>query len=308
MSALIASAYIPIFVVIALGYTVRVTGLIPRQFWQGINVLNHRVLLPCFLFTVIIKADFSGDQPLQLASASALSTLTLLALAFLVTRLMRLSAAQSAGVCATAVQWNFVSTFAMTERLAGPEALTQSAIILAPALILATTATVSSFSIASSGIGKRTVKTVITDPLIIAGVSGLVLNPILPLILPDTFQRLLVPFEIIGSGSITVVLLAMGAGLNFAALKGKFKPLVTAAFLRTSAGTAIATAYVMVFGFSGTPAIALILTGAAPSAAFIYAVAADFNQEAELTAAMITLSVLFSAIATPIAAAIALSL
>ena len=304
MIAIILSAFAPVFAVIAIGYSIRAAGWMPRPLWAGINTLNHRVLLPSFLFVAVVTADLSNPITLQLAGASALSTLSIAAIAILVSKLLGLSAGAGAAFCATACQWNFVSTFALTERLAGTDALVYSAIILVPGLLIATTVTVASFTLANAASTASAARKVLTDPLIIAGLSGLVLNPILP----ETASPLLVPLEIIGAGSITVVLLAMGAGLDFGALKGKLIALFSAAALRTIGGGAVALAIVLAFGFRGDIAIAFMIAAAAPAAAFIYAVAADLKQEPELTAAMITLSVMFSAIITPIAAAIALSL
>jgi len=100
----------------------------------------------------------------------------------------------------------------------------------------------------------------------------------------------------------------MGAGLDFSALKGRLGVLISAAVLRTGVGPVVYLGLALAFGLSGDLAVLLALTGAAPAAAFIYAVAADFEGEAGLTAGMITLTVLTSLLTLPVTAAIALSL
>jgi hypothetical protein len=100
----------------------------------------------------------------------------------------------------------------------------------------------------------------------------------------------------------------MGAGLDFAALKGRILPLTTAVVLRCVAGPVVFLGLAVLFHLSGPAALALAIAGAAPSAAFIYAIAADFEADTGLTAGMITLTVLCSAAVSPLAAFLALSL
>jgi predicted permease len=54
--------------VIALGYGVRASGYIPRERWRGVNALNHRLLLPSFLFTLLAQARFDGGASLMIGA------------------------------------------------------------------------------------------------------------------------------------------------------------------------------------------------------------------------------------------------
>jgi len=98
---------------------------------------------------------------------------------------------------------------------------------------------------------------------------------------------------------MAVILLAMGAGLDFAALKGRLRALAAAALLRSLISPAIYLALALGFGLRGEEAALLALAGGAPAAAVTYAFAADFKAEPGLVAGMITLTVLTSAITLP---------
>ena len=68
MTQIILSAFLPVFLIIVLGYGVRALGYIPREHWRGVNALNHRLLLPSFLFALLAQAQFDGGQSLTLAA------------------------------------------------------------------------------------------------------------------------------------------------------------------------------------------------------------------------------------------------
>lgn len=303
MSWTILSAFLPVFAVIAIGYGVRASNYLPRALWRGVNALNHRLLLPAFLITVLAGADLSHPAAGQLAAISALGSVILLTLGVGAAFVLRLKTA-SAPVIATAVQWNFVLTLALVSRLEGPEAAPLVAAILAPGILIGAVVTVGSFALVQGAKPAAAAVRIVRDPMVIAALAGLIANATGVLSAP----LLAGPIELVGAGALPAILLSMGAGLDFAALKGRIPPLATAAVLRCLAGPVVFLGLAVLFNLSGPAAVALAVAGAAPSAAFIYAVAADFEADTGLTAGMITLTVLCSAAVSPLAAFLALSL
>jgi predicted permease len=303
MSWTILGAFLPVFAVISIGYGVRASGYLPRGLWRGVNALNHRLLLPAFLVTVLAGADLSDPAAGLLAAISAIGSVILLTLAVGAAFLLRLKTA-SAPVIATAVQWNFVLTLALVSNLAGPEAAPLVAAVVAPGVLIGAVVTVGSFAMVQGARPAAVAMRILRDPMVIAALVGLLANA------TGLFRApfLAGPVELVGAGALPVILLSMGAGLDFAALKGRILPLTTAAVLRCVAGPAVFLGLAVLFNLSGPAAVALAIAGAAPSAAFIYAVAADFEADTGLTAGMITLTVLCSAAVSPLAAFLALSL
>lgn len=304
MSWTIVSAFLPVFTVIALGYAVRATGYLPREFWRGVNALNHRLLLPAFLFTVLAGADFGHAGAAALAALSTAGSAILLILSLGAAWILNRRGGGAAPVAAIAVQWNFVLTLVLVQRLAGPEAAGLAAAVVAPGVLIGAVVTVAGFAL-STGAGLSTALShVIRDPLVLAALAGLAANAAGL----DRLGALTAPIELIGAGALAVILLAMGAGLNFPALKGRAAPLAAGALLRAAAGPAVMLGLAAAFAVTGDGALILALAGAAPAAAFVYAVAADFETETGLTAGLITLTVLLSAVVSPLAALAGLSL
>jgi hypothetical protein len=305
MTGLILTAFLPIFGLIALGYGVRVSGYLPRELWAGINALNHRLLLPAFLIALFARSDLSAAGSASLAGAAALGSLTLIIASVLTARLLSASRGEAASLCAVAVQWNFVLTLGLAERLLGETAPLTAAPIAAAGVLIGAGFTVASFAWASSGSASGAVKRIVRDPVLIACVIGIVLSF---LQLGQHAPILVSGLELLGAGSLAVILVAMGAGLDFAALKGRIRLLIAAAALRCGMGALVFIAIAMMMGVSGDGLVVLALAGAAPGAAVTYAIAADFKGETGLVAGMLTLSVLVSAAVLPLAAAFALSL
>ncbi|MCC5997431.1 MAG: hypothetical protein JJU18_13805 [Oceanicaulis sp.] len=140
------------------------------------------------------------------------------------------------------------------------------------------------------------------DPVMIACAAGLAANAAGLARIP----ALLTPLELASAGTMAVILLAMGAGLDFKALRGRVRALAAAAALRSLIAPALYLLLALGFGLRGEEAALLALAGGAPGAAFTYALAADYRGETGLTAGMITLTVLTSAAALPLVTALAL--
>ncbi|MCC5994851.1 MAG: AEC family transporter, partial [Oceanicaulis sp.] len=145
MSALIVSAFAPVFAVIALGWAVRASGLMDRALWSGVNALNHRVLLPAFLFVLFSQADFAGPDAAVLAGASALGSLIMIALGLAAAFALRLSRSETASLTAVAALWNIVLTLALAQRLFGPD--TAGAAVVLPGVVIGAGAAVAGFAL-----------------------------------------------------------------------------------------------------------------------------------------------------------------
>lgn len=303
MTAAILSAFAPVFAMIIAGYVVRVTGWLPAPVWSGVNRLNYRLLLPCFLFAALAQADFGGSGLVMLAAASGGASLAMAALAFLLARALRFDAAAAAALLAVAGLWNLVMFMALSARLLGPEAYAASAAILGPGAVVGAAIAVAAFAVARSGSNAVGLKRLALDPLVVGTIAGLAFNltglTALPLI-TDTVV-------LMGAGATAAILISMGAGLEFDALKGRVAPLSLAAILRAVAAPAAFLAAGLALGLPAEHVVLLTLAGGAPGAAITYAIATELDGERPLTAGMLTASVLVSALALPAFTALAIA-
>ena len=305
MTVTILSAFAPVFALIALGYGVRATGFMARPAWAGVNALNHRLLLPAFLFALLARTDFAAPDALPIVVASATGSFAMLAIAIGTALVLRLDTGPRTALICVSVLWNVVLTLALGQRLLGPESAAAGAAVVTSGAVIGTACAVAAFACASAGSLSSAAVRIVRDPVLIACTAGLAASA---LGLARLAPGVLAPLDMLGAGAMAVILLSMGAGLDFSALKGRVVALAAAAALRSLAGPCVFIALALVFGLRGDALVFMALAGAAPGAAFTYAVAADFRAETGLVAGMLTLTVLTSALTLPVAAGFALGL
>ncbi|MEO1038165.1 MAG: AEC family transporter [Pseudomonadota bacterium] len=295
------TAFAPVFLLIGAGWVLRASNYMPATFWSGINALNYRVLLPAVLFTTLARLDVSTSGLAATALAAGLASLVMIALGLGAARLLRLAHGAAAPLIGAAALWNVVLVMALSERLFGAASAASTAAAVGAGIIVGTLCMVTVFAIRRpSGAARR----IVTDPVVLAALAGLAL----------AFAGLEVPqavmsgFEMAGAGALAVILLSMGAGLDFKALSGRVAPLSLAAVLRCLISPLVFAGLGLALHVESAQLAVLILAGAAPGAAYLYAMTAEFDGEAGLAAGMITLTVIVAALVMPIVAIIGLSL
>lgn len=301
MTAQILFGFLPVFVVIAIGYFVRASGLIPRASWRGVNTLNYRVLLPSLLFVTLARTEFAGPDALRLTALSLAGIATLAACGFALIRLLSRERPVIGAFIAVTSVWNIVLVLALATSVFGAQAQETAIRVLVPGSLLATL--IARYAVAR-GSGPVRLGGLASDPLVLGVILGLAAS-FTPL---DRAGQLVRPLDIVASGSISVILLAIGAGLDFGALKGRYKVLASAAGMRALASPVIFLAFALAAGFSGETLAIILIAASSPTAAFVFALVAEFEGEEGLTAGMITASVLASAATSPVFVWLALAL
>lgn len=222
MTLHILAVFFPAFVLVALGYALRRWQVIPDGQWRGINLLNYRVLLPCVLFVTIARADLTQAGALPVIALSAGGILLALALSLGVARLLKATARETAALVAVCCVWNVVLFFTWLtgcraqSRCNGQAPLRPRRWCWRPSS--------SSWRLPEHGGGMRkALPALARDPVLIAcllAVATALIWPLVPPVLPaEAVDTLLSPLDLAGYGSLALVLICMGAGLDFAALK-----------------------------------------------------------------------------------------
>jgi hypothetical protein len=143
--------------------------------------------------------------------------------------------------------------------------------------------------------------TVVKNPLIWACVIGLGVN-VAHLPLPKIWHEVA---DALGASSLAIGLLVNGAGLQ---LQGLLRPSLAAAtgvILKLAVMPALALAFGIWFGVSGTGLVIVAVCSAVPTAPSAYVLARQMGGDAPLLAQIITLQTILAAITMPIAIAFA---
>lgn len=290
----ILAGFPPVFAVIAIGWASRASGLLPDAVWAGVSRLNYRILLPAVLFVTLSRADFAVENAGALMAASALSGIALGGLGWLALLGARARSGERAALIAVVSAWNLFLFLALAESVFGAAGAALAPAVLAPGALTAALLAVSAMARSN---GKLSWKVLAFDPVLMGAIAGLAANAVR---LPDIAPSLMAPIDILGAGALGVILLAIGGGLRFDALQGRLELLLRASAARAAVSPLIFLGFGLLFGLSGEALAILVLAGATPAAAFVYAVVREHEGPAEIAAGMITASAALSAIVSPI--------
>jgi predicted permease len=203
---------LPDFCLIALGWVLCRYTPLDRALWDGVERLVYVLLFPVLLFGSIVRNPTPLDALFQLGGVG----LAIVGAGVLLAAALRAWPQRDASLHASgqqiAFRFNSYVALALSERLAGAQGLAWTAVLISVCVPLANVAAV--WPLARHG-GQGYWRELARNPLIIATVAGLACNAV-SLKLPDfaatTLQR-------IGSASLPLGLMAVGAGLRFGALR-----------------------------------------------------------------------------------------
>jgi len=289
----ILSGFPPVFAVIAIGYGARASGLLPETSWAGVNQLNYRVLLPAVLFVTLAGVDLAAPGFAAVALCAFIASLAAGVIGLAAGLGARLKREEAAALVIVSTGWNLFFFLALSDSVFGPEARRHAvAALAAGAIAIPILATLA----AAWGARRPGLDALLKSPVLLGALAGVLAAP---LDLPERAPLLMAPLEILSAGALGVILLAIGGGLRFVALKGRTGLLARAALARSLAAPAAFIAIGWAAGLRGEPLGVLALAGGAPGAAFLYALIREHDGPADLAAGMITASVLASAVLLP---------
>jgi predicted permease len=264
-----------------------------RPFWEGAERLVYYALFPPLLFTAIVNARFSIASEGRMLVAALGAFLAAVALGFAARILFRPQPAFFASCVQTAFRYNSYIGLALAQSLAGVQGVALMALILAFCVPLANV-----FAVTALARHRQTgvLREMAVNPLILSTVAGLVVN-LLGLELPSLLNTFL---SRLGSASLALGLLAIGAGLTFASVHEERPTMAWLVGVKLAAKPAIALALVHTLGLSGVAALTVVLFAALPTASSAYILAARMGGHAAPVAYAITVQTLLAMVTLPL--------
>ena len=283
---------LPDFTLIVMGWLICRHTPLNRPVWDGAERLVYYVLFPALLFDSILRHPLALGSALPLA-ASGLAIVTVgVAAAYALRWWPGVDARLHASGAQTAFRFNSYVALAMAERLAGTQGVAWTALIMSVCVPLCNVAAV--WPLARHG-GQGYLRELARNPLILATVSGLVCNLFglrLPALADTTLARM-------GAAALPLGLMAVGAGLQFGALREGPKLAAALMSIRHLLLPAAALLLVMLTTLpSGQQAIVMAFA-AMPTASSAYVLAVRMGGHGAYTAGLVTLSTLIGMVALP---------
>jgi malonate transporter len=294
----ILTALAPVFGVIMVGWALRRSNLIPDAQWGTISRLAYLGLSPALLFTAISRADLTTMNLGPFLIAAMLGFVGMAVITLAIKPLLRVPDPTYTSVFQATCRWNGLLILALGIALFGEEGEILVALIMAASIPLVNAECVAVLSVWGDG-SKPQWRSVLyrlaTNPLILGSAAGAVVN----------FSNIIVPAPIadtlalIGQAALPLILLAVGAGLDFTAIKARPWLLGLSVFLKLMVAPLVFYGIGLALGVGGVPLIVLVLTGSSPGAASAYVLAKQLGGDAPYSAGDITASTLFCFVTIP---------
>lgn len=294
-----ALSVLPLLLVIAAGYGLAKTGMIPRGSWGAIETLSFRGLIPATLILAIAGSDLSVAR-FGGFGAALLGTLVLVSLGLLSLRLLphrRLDNPAFTTLFQSTIRWNAFVALAASEQFLddGIAILAVAIALLIPLINILCIVILASFGPARLRLS-QIAGTVLRNPLVQACAVGLALNLSgfsLPEALADTL-------ELIGRGALAVGLMAVGAGMSLTRLARADLRALSGALLRPVMLPVVFVAIGMLTGLPSQQLFAGALVFSAPAASNGFIVAKQMGGDADLYADILTWQVGLSLLIMPL--------
>jgi malonate transporter len=292
-------ALAPVFLLIFIGHGLKRWGALEGAFWVGAERLTYFLLFPALLVETLAEAEVAAAiaGPMALAMIAGVLAVTGVALA-LRPRLPADGPAFSS-IYQGAVRPNTYVGLAVAAGAFGRPGVSLAAICVAatvPLVNLLSVAVLSRYAAASAARARAVAVAVATNPLILACALGIFLN-LTGLGLPPVLDRLLAA---LGSASLPLGLMAVGAGLDLGAARSAGARVAIAAAFKLLLLPGLTAAALLAFGIGGTAYAVALLYAALPCSASAYVLARQLGGDAALMASIITFQTLAAILSMPL--------
>ncbi|MEO3429695.1 AEC family transporter [Pelagibius sp. CAU 1746] len=303
----LATAVLPVFLLILLGYVIRRRGWLPAGFWEPAERLTYLFLLPALLATTLARADFSALPAAAMAGAVILAIAAMSALLVAFQLVTRKNGPAVTAVLQTSIRPNTYIGLSIPFALYGEPGLAIAALIVAvvvPTVNVVSIAALLRFGdrapgtagVGTAGSGPGLVKALVSNPLILACLLGLALN-LSGLGLPPVAGETL---TILARAALPMALLAVGAGLDFGAARTSGGWVVSAVALKLAGLPLLTAGFCLLLGVHGLPLTVAVIFNALPAATSSYILARLMGGAPSLVANILTVQTLVAALTLPL--------
>jgi len=283
----VVTALGPVIGLLALGYGLRARSVLAPSFWPPAERLCYFVLLPALFVNGTATADLAG-LPVGLMAPVLAGPIILTSLALVgMQRRVRLNGPAFTSVLQGSIRFNNYLGLSIALALFGPDGVALAAIantILVPLVNVICTLALARYGAERLSVG-GTVRSIVTNPLILGCVAGLLLNVTgigLPLGVAGFVAAL-------GSASLPLGLLCVGAALELRSMGRSPGAVALATGVKFLVLPGLGLSGCLLLGLTGEAAATVVLFLALPTASSAYVMARALGGDARLMASTITL-------------------
>jgi predicted permease len=305
----ILAALAPIIGLIVLGHQARARRWVAESFWPEAERLTYYLFFPPLLFSSLANARLDGLPVGRLALVHGGSLLILaggavLASSWLIRPWLRLDGPGFTSLFQCILRPNSYVALGVAAGVWGTEGIALIAVCLAvvvPLVNLLCVLVMLRWARQDRFRWRAAILPVVTNPLILSCLLGMAAN-LAGLKLPQPVASL---FSILGSASLPLGLLAVGAGLSLGSVASAGRPVLLSMALKGLVLPLMVWQIGRLLGLEGVPLAISVAYAALPPAPASYVLARQMGGDASLVAAMLSAQTLAAAVILPLWIAVA---
>lgn len=302
--AAVVGALVPVFMLIALGLTLRRTFMTVDAHWDGLARITYYVLFPALLIVTLARADLDAVPVVDVGAALLLAVLSTSALCLALAPLLRarcdIGGPAFTSVFQGATRFQTYVALGVVGALYGNLGLTLASVAtvaMVPIINVLSVAVLTHYAAPERLPPLAVLAMIARNPLIWACGIGIAIS-LLHLPIPTPIFQF---GDALGKASLAVGLMVTGAGLRPHDLWRVDAAAATAVALKLVAMPAIAGAFALWFGLSGLDLAVVVCCAAVPTSPSSYVLARQMGGDAPLLAQIITLQTVLAALTMPLA-------
>lgn len=290
------NATVPVFLMMVLGFIFRRVGLVDESFAQKINKFVFLVSLPVLVFSDLALTDFVEVWDGTFVIFCFVVTVISITIATLVSFLCKDKSIQGEFVQVSYRSSAALLGIAFIQNIYGTSGMAPLMIIgSVPLYNVMAVIIMSVFQPNNKGIDrdmiKHTVKGIVTNPIIIGIVIGLLWS-VLKVPMPSFMEKTV---RNIAGTAAPMGLIAMGASFDFKKALAKFGPSVVAVIMKLLVFAMLVLPLAVRMGFREEKLVAILVMVGSASTVSCYIMAKNMGYEGVLSSNVIMLTTLFSA-------------
>ncbi|MGH1439657.1 MAG: AEC family transporter [Cellvibrionaceae bacterium] len=292
-------AIIPVFIIIFCGYLCRRYRFPGDDFWSGAEKITYFLLFPALLVSKMATANLSGIAFFWPLIVAVLLYLSITLIFVLLKPVLSIGNAQFTSVYQGGMRFNTYIGLAVANSLYGPEGLIVAVIvasIMIPMINVSCVLLLEYYSDKAEGnTQKRIVKSLITNPLILACLIGMGIN-LSGISMPAVIEEAL---NIFSRAALPLGLLTVGAALVLNSIKASIKPIIISSIAKFIVLPSIAMGLCYLFPIEPMIRNAILVFTVLPTATASYVLAKQLGGDHELMATIITVQTLLAGVLMP---------
>jgi predicted permease len=298
----ILTSLLPVFLIIICGYVLKKSKFAGNDFWPGAERIVYYILFPALLFSSSAGASWDSYSVSSMVWAILAALFIMCGLLLILRPKLSKKDASFTSVFQGSIRFTSYIGFAAVFSLFGDEGLYLTAIfitVMIPMVNILCIMVLVRYG-GQKGGWHWIFTTVIKNPLVIACLAGMALN-LLGLKLPEMVENFT---TILGKGSLPLGLLAVGASLQFNAIKKTIPEIVYACLLKLLLLPTLMWLSCLLIGVDNLSTSVAVLFAALPGSPLSYILAKQLGGDTRLMSSIIAVQTGISMITLPIVIAL----